>query len=137
MAELSSSSASFKGGSGPGTSAGEVPHAGAARDHKGHFNEAFKRAAVRYATTCGKSQRAAARDMGVSDKTLGGWMSDARPVGAGPVAEAVDVEKFDELARLRAQTRELLAANQRLTAERDFLKKAAAYFAAPSRDGLK
>ena len=126
-----------------------MPDAGASRDRKGHFNEAFKHAAVRYAMTCGKSQRAAARDMGVSDKTLCAWIGDARPEGAVPPARTrpasaagvatavVDVEKFDELARLRAQTRELLAANQRLTNERDFLKKAAAYFAAPSRDGLK
>lgn len=63
--------------------AGDVPDARAARDSKGHFNQAFKLAAVRYALGCGKSQRAAAREMGVSDKTLGGWVCDARPRG-GP-----------------------------------------------------
>ena len=56
-----------------------------------------------------------------------------RAQGAG----AVDVQRFDELARLRTQNRELLARNQRLTAERDFLKKCASYFATPSNGGSK
>jgi hypothetical protein len=60
-------------------------------------------------------------------------MADARPDAAGEV----DVERFDELARLRAQNRELTAANQRISAERDFLKKCATYFATPSRGGTK
>ena len=82
---------------------------------------------IGYATSCGKSHKAAARDMGVSDKTLCGWINDARPDAAG----IVDVQRFDELAQLRMQVRELTARSLRLTAERDFLKKAAAYFATP------
>ena len=143
MAEFSSSSTTFKEGSGPAGSPGEVPDARAARDRKGHFYEAFKHAAVRYAMACGKSQRAAARDMGISDKTLCGWISDARPEGAVPPARTrpaspagaatavVDVETFDELARLRAQTRELLAVNGRLASERDFLKKSGGLLRGP------
>jgi transposase len=88
---------------------------------------------VRYAAACGKSQRAAAGDMGISDKTLGEWVRDARPDAAG----VVDAERFDERAQLRAQNRELLARNLRLTAERDFLKKAAAYFATPTNGGSR
>jgi len=71
---------------------------------------------VRYAANCGKSQKAAAKDMGVNDKTLAGWVADARPDEAG----VVDVARFGELAMLRAQNRDLLAANRRLAAERDF-----------------
>ena len=93
------------------------PDAQAARDAQGHFTQTFRLAAVRYAANCGKSQRAAASDMGISDKTLSGWLNDARPDAAG----SVDVQRFDELAQLRTQNRELLARNQRLTAERDFL----------------
>ena len=109
--------------------AGAAPDARGARDPSGHFTQAFKLAAVRYATSCGKSQRAAALDMGISDKTLSEWSRDARP---DVVTGAVDAARFDELAQLRAQNRELLARTARLTAERDFLKKCASYFASPA-----
>lgn len=110
-----------------------VPDSHSSRDSQGHFTQAFRVAAVRYALSCGKSQRAAAKDMGISDKTLSGWVNDARPDAAG----VVDVERFDELAQLRKDNRELLSRNQRLTAERDFLKKAAVYFATPTKGDSK
>lgn len=110
-----------------------MPDAQLARDPQGRFTDAFKIAAVRYANASGKSQRAAALDMGISDKTLSGWISDARPDAAG----IVDVQRFDELSQLRSQNRELLARNLRLTTERDFLKKCASYFAAPASGGSK
>jgi len=84
MAESASPSASFID-SAPsslrpsGRSSGAAPDAGAARDSKGHFTQAFKLAALRYAAACGKSQRAAAIDMGISDKTLCNWVKDAQP----------------------------------------------------------
>jgi transposase len=110
-----------------------VPQAESARDSQGHFTQPFRVAAVQYALSCGKSQRAAALDMGLSDKTLGNWVRDAAPDSAG----VVDVQRFDELAQLRRENRELLARTQRLTAERDFLKKAAVYFATPPSGALK
>ena len=111
------------------------PDARASRDPSGHFTQAFRLAAVRYAAACGKSQRAAARDIGISDRTLADWARDARP---DPVTGAVDVARFDELAQLRAQNRELLARAARLTAERDFLEKCASYFAtSPAIGGSK
>ena len=112
----------------PPGAAGVIPDAQAARNSQRHFTQPFKLAAVCYAASSGKSQRAAALDMGVSDKTLGEWIRDAQPDAAG----VVDVARFDELAQLRAQNRELLARTVRLTAERDFLKKCASYFATPS-----
>jgi transposase-like protein len=138
MAQSSSLSSSLKDSSpssdlSSGSPGGVPPDAAAARDPKGHFTQAFKLAAVRYAAASGKSQRAAALDMGISDKTLSMWIGDARPDAAG----IVDVQRFDELAQLRAQNRELLARTQRLTAERDFLKKCASYFATPASGGLK
>ena len=138
MAQSSSLSSPFKDSSlsshlPSGSPGGAPPDAAAARDAKGHFTQAFKLAAVRYAAACGKSQRAAALDMGVSDKTLSMWIGEARPDAAG----IVDVQRFDELAQLRTQNRELLARNQRLTSERDFLKKCASYFATPASGGLK
>lgn len=134
MAETSSASSSSKDSALSSTaSAVATPDANTARDSRGHFTQVFKLAAVRYAAGCGKSQRAAAQDMGLSDKTLGGWIADARPDAAG----IVDVQRFDELAQLRGQNRELLARNLRLTAERDFLKKCASYFATPPSGGSK
>ena len=141
MAEPLSPSSPFKGSSpdSPPASPGVLaaPDANAARDAKGHFTQAFKLAAVRYAAACGKSQRAAALDIGISDGTLGEWSRDARPVPAASKEGVIDVQRFDELAQLRAQNRELLARNLRLTAERDFLKKCASYFASPTPPGSK
>ena len=110
-----------------------LPDAAAARDPQGHFTHSFKLAAIGYANACGKSQKAAARDMGISDKTLSAWINDARPDHAGNI----DVQRFDELAQLRIQNRELNARTLRLTAERDFLKKCAAYFATPPKGASK
>ena len=129
MAQTSSPSFSLEDSSLSSSPPAAVPpDAAAARDPQGHYTHAFKLAAVRYAGSCGKSQRAAARDMGISDKTLSMWVNDARPDAAG----VVDVQRFDELAQLRVQNRELLARTTRLAAERDFLKKCASYFAAPT-----
>ena len=79
-----------------------VPDAKAARDAQGHYPQVFKLAAVRYAASCGKSQRAAAKDLGLSDGTLGDWTRDAQPDSAG----IVDAARFDELAQLRTQNLE-------------------------------
>ena len=127
MAANSASCSHSKDASPDSRSLAALPDARAARDPRGHFTGAFKLAAIGYATSCGKSHKAAARDMGISDKTLCGWINDARPDAAG----SVDVQRFDELAQLRMQVRGLTARTLRLTAERDFLKKAAAYFATP------
>jgi transposase-like protein len=148
MAEPLSPSSPFKDSSpdSPPASPGVLaaPDANAARDAKGHFTQAFKLAAVRYAAACGKSQRAAALDIGISDGTLGEWSRDARPIPAATATATaagkegvIDVQRFDELAQLRSQNRELLARNLRLTAERDFLKKCASYFASPTPPGSK
>ena len=94
----------------PVTPSVAMPDAKTSRDPQGHFTQAFKLAAVRYAASSGKSQRAAAKDLGIGDKTLSGWINDARP----------DAARFDELAQLRTQNRELHTRNTRLTAERDF-----------------
>ena len=96
MADQPSSSSTLKNSS-LSSLALVVPDGGTARDEQGHFNREFRLAAVRYAAGCGKSQRAAAVDMGVSDKTLGGWINQAKPDAAGNI----DVQRFDELAQLR------------------------------------
>jgi transposase-like protein len=154
MAEPSSPSSPFRDSSPdsppppPSPERLAAPDANAARDAQGHFTQAFKLAAVRYAAACGKSQRAAALDIGISDGTLADWSRDARPIPAATATATaaaaaagkdgvIDVQRFDELAQLRSQNRELLARNLRLTAERDFLKKCASYFASPTPSGSK
>jgi len=103
------------------------PDAATARDAKGHFTQAFRLAAVRYALTCGKTRKQAAADMGVSSKSISDWSNDAQPSAAGEI----DVERFDELAQLRARVKQQDAQLHRMTQERDFLKKVSAYFATP------
>jgi len=104
------------------------PDAAASRDAKGHFTQAFRVAAVRYALTCGKTRKQAAADMGISSKSIADWSRDAQPSPTGQI----DVERFDELAQLRVRVREQDAILRRVTDERDFLKKVSAYFANPS-----
>ena len=85
----------------------------------------FKLQAVRMLTDQGLSVAEVSRRLGVGENCLRNWRraakaqgSDASP-GPGNPAPA-----DDELRRLRAE-------NARLRAERDLLKKAAAYIASP------
>lgn len=61
-----------------------------------------------------------ARDLGINEGTLGNWVSKYRV--EHPVSEEITI---DERARLKELERE----NRELRMERDFLKKAAAFFA--------
>jgi transposase len=89
------------------------------------YTREFKLQAVRLMTDQGLSVAEVARRLGVTEGALRSWRAatqehgDAAFPGHGnpPPAE-------DELRRLRAEV-------QRLRAERDLLKKAAAYFASP------
>jgi transposase len=89
------------------------------------YTREFKLQAVRMLTDQGLSVAEVARRLGVGENCLRNWRAAAREQGDAafpghgnlPPAE-------DELRRLRAEV-------QRLKAERDLLKKAAAYFANP------
>ena len=89
------------------------------------YTREFKLQAVRMLTDQGLSVAEVARRLGVGENCLRNWRAAARDQGEAafpgngnlPPAE-------DELRRLRAEV-------QRLKAERDLLKKAAAYFACP------
>ena len=89
------------------------------------YNREFKLQAVQLMTERGLSVAEAARQLGVSENCLRAWRQAAREQGDAafpgqgklPAAE-------EELRRLRAEV-------VRLRAERDLLKKAAAYFASP------
>jgi transposase len=85
----------------------------------------FKLQALRMMAEQGLSVAEAARRLGVRENLLRNWKkAAARPgPGAAPGQDTLGPAD-DELRRLRAE-------NARLRAERDLLKKAAAYFANP------
>jgi transposase len=83
----------------------------------------FRREAVQLALSTDDSRASVARRLGVNETTLRNWVADhlaeeARQ--ADPLA--VTPSEFEELRRLRREVAELRA-------ERDILRKAAAYFA--------
>jgi transposase len=85
----------------------------------------FKLRAVRMMTDQGLSVAEVARRLGVTEGSLRSWRESAQEHGATAFPGHGNVSPAeDELRRLRAE-------NTRLRAERDLLKKAAAYFASP------
>jgi|SRR5947199_10804428 transposase len=89
------------------------------------YTREFKLQALRMLTDQGLSVAEAARRLGVGENCLRNWRQAAQEQGeaAFPGQGRPSAEE-DELRRLRAEVR-------RLRAERDLLKKAAAYFANP------
>lgn len=93
------------------------------------FPREFKLEAVRMVTDGGRSPSAVARELGIRPDMLRSWR---RQLGAAraPVAASVEngavVSQDEEVRRLR---REL----ERVTQERDFLKRATVFFAKESR----
>jgi transposase len=89
------------------------------------YDDKFKADAVRLGTESNKTIREVAQSLGIEPGTLHTWIrkSGKRP-GEGVVIEAPSLE--EEVRQLR---RDLA----RVTDERDFLKKATAYFAKESK----
>jgi transposase-like protein len=87
------------------------------------YPEEFKREAIEFVRISSKSQHQIAEELGISDVTLRNWVMQAeRDEGERP--DGLSSEEREELHRLRRE-------NQRLRMEREILKKAAAFFAAP------
>src|SRR5262249_61473932 len=87
------------------------------------YTRAFKIQAVRMLNDQGLSVAEVARRLGVGENCLRNWRQAARDQGeAAFPGQGNPSPAEDELRRLRAEV-------QRLKAERDLLKKAAAYFA--------
>jgi transposase len=86
----------------------------------------FKLEAVRLVRERGVTAAQAARDLGIHPNLLRNWMKafEADPVDAFPGQGRMKPEQL-EIERLRREVR-------KLKAERDILKKAAAYFAKES-----
>lgn len=85
------------------------------------FEEGFKREAVRFLEETGRPLREVAGELKVSEGALWRW----RKRYGTPGGEVLPPDEAAELRRLRREV-------ELLRQERDFLKKAAAYFANPS-----
>src|SRR5919198_2793059 len=90
-----------------------------------HFDDDFKAQAVRLVLDEGKSVRAVARDLDLTDTALREWVNRARADRTHGRTGLTTAER-EELARLRKQVRVL-------EEEREILKKAAAFFAKHQR----
>lgn len=94
-----------------------------------HHSDEFKREAVRLLKASGKTLHAQARELGVDPSTLWAW-KDKIDHENDPVternAEGALLSKDEEIRRLKRE-------NETLKEERDFLKKATAFFAKESR----
>ena len=89
------------------------------------YTREFKLQALRMLAEQGLSVAEVARRLGVGENCLRSWRQVARAQGeAAFPGQGNPSPAEDELRRLRAEV-------QRLRAERDLLKKAAAYFANP------
>ena len=87
------------------------------------YPEDFRREAVALALSSDESRAAVARRLGVNETTLRNWVADQLAEEArqrDPLA--VTASEFEELRRLRREVEDLRA-------EREILRKAAAYFA--------
>ena len=95
------------------------------------FTPEFKLEAVRLAKESGKPQAQVARELGIRPDMLRSWKRQAEGRAGFAAADVFpgnghQPSQDEELQRLRRE-------NERLRQERDFLKKAAAYFAKESR----
>jgi transposase len=89
------------------------------------YTREFKLQAVHLMTDRGLSVAEVARQLGVSENCLRTWRQAAHEQGADAFPGQGNLPGAeDEVRRLRAEV-------HRLRAERDLLKKAAAYFASP------
>ena len=82
------------------------------------YSQEFKDEAVKLVLENGTAVRQAARELGISEFTLRGWIKKAQPTNGKPL----ELTKDEEIRRLQAE-------NKRLRMEREILKKATAFFA--------
>lgn len=82
------------------------------------YSPEFRAAAVQMVRTSGQSVRQVALNLGISNQNLGIWLRQFEAADSAPLAAA----ERQELVELRRRVRTL-------EAEREILKKAAAFFA--------
>lgn len=91
-----------------------------------HYPPEFKREAVELYHSSGRSIQKVANELGVSNWSLGRWIKQ-HEIDAGE-REGFSTSEREELSRLRCE-------NRTLKQEREFLKKAAVFFA--KEDGTR
>jgi transposase len=87
------------------------------------YPDEFRSEAIELVRSSGRSIADVARSLGISDATLGNWLSadrEARARAADP--RGLSDDEREELKRLRKE-------NAELKMDREILRKAAAYFA--------
>lgn len=89
------------------------------------FTPEYKAEAVQFVLSSGQPIAEVARNLGIVEGTLGNWVAKARENGEIK-DRPLDVSERAELERLRKEL-------QQVKMERDFLKKAAAFFATQSQ----
>jgi len=99
---------------------GEEPFVGAKQQRR-KFTPEFKAEAIKLVIDSGRPIAEIARDIGVVEGTLGNWVNIWRSEHAGDEPE-LGISERAELAQLRRDV-------ATLRMEREFLKKAAAFFA--------
>jgi transposase len=94
-----------------------------------HHSEEFKREAVRLLNESGKSLQVQARELGIHHSTLWAWKEQIEHENDPVTADSLKGTLLSKDEEIRRLTRE----NATLKEERDFLKKATAFFAKESR----
>jgi len=89
------------------------------------FTPEYKAEAVQFVISSGQPVAEVARNLGIVEGTLGNWVAKARENGQVSEPE-LNVSERAELQRLRKEL-------QQVKMERDFLKKATAFFASQNR----
>jgi transposase len=89
------------------------------------FTPEYKAETVQYVITSGRPIAEVARNLGIVEGTLGNWVNKARENGEFK-ERPLELSERAELERLRKE-------NQQVKMERDFLKKAAAFFASQNQ----
>lgn len=99
----------------------------AAKKKYREYTKEQKAEALKLVRVSGQPITQVARDLDIPENTLWNWVNRERiDAGEGP-PEVLTTEEREELRRLRRE-------NIRLRMERDFLKKAAAFFAKQEED---
>ena len=92
------------------------------RRERRHYSREQKLEAVKLVKVSGQSIAQVARDLDIPENTLWNWINRDRIDSREDSDEALSPDERSELRKLRRE-------NRRLRMERNFLKKAAAFFA--------